>query len=159
MILNLIKKSAPFLKEVSYSFDGSYTSREDIEIFVHEIAHIATLFNVNKAKSILNEALNTNTKIEVNNLINSKLKTAKAQDRNEMRTTAVTILAMEKLGGSCFNESMHSMLGNLKTLNVKTKNKTIIFSCVEMMMDKKIIGIANSLAKMLLDLDKNLVNT
>lgn len=156
MINKLLDKFDGLLTGVEFLFEIRATDqRSAVETFTHEIAHLLTLFGTKKTKEIINECLSKRKKININSYV-KELKTLKAQDNNEIKTTAITILAVEQLGGGTFQESMKSMVGNLQATDSKVKNKEYINKCVELMMSDRIQGQANILARMLLDLDKSL---
>lgn len=158
MIDNLILKFQPLMKEVGLSFHkyNGKLDRESIESFVHETAHIITLFGAEKTEALLRKHLRTQEPIMINSLIKNKLKTVKAQDLNEIKTTAVTILAMDQLGGGTFYNSMNSMVGNLQEDKKNIPNQFYYNKCVEFMMTDNILHKANKLAKMLLQMEFDL---
>jgi hypothetical protein len=156
MILKLMNRFAPLMNGVSFL---PVHGREDVETFVHETAHLITLFGAKKTKEILIDSLNNNEQVPVNKSLKEKLKTIKSQNNNEIKTTAITILATEQLGGGTFQESIRSMLSNLNYTHSKIKDQEYINQCVKLMMNPKIQGQANVLAKMLLEMEKDSSHT
>jgi hypothetical protein len=142
---------------------------DDLEGFVHEVSHLVTLTSVPKTKHLLMSS----DGIDVKGLIETKLKTAKAQDTNEVKTTAVTILAMERLGGGTFAESMANMFMNLQTLArpaayqspttettklLKLAKEPFLMRAVYMILEPRVQALATSMVKMLKELDDGLLD-
>ena len=158
MIDNLIEKFQPLMKEIGLSYfkSSGKLDRESVESFVHEVAHIITLFGTKKTEALLKEHLRTQEPIVVSSLIKNKLHTIKAQDLNEIKTTAVTILTMEELGGGTFYNSMHSMVGNLQEDKTNIPSQLYYNKCIELMMSDEIRSTAKALVTMLLQMEKDL---
>lgn len=155
MLENLMVKMESILTGVTFTSikNTPQDMRVDCETFTHEIGHLVSILGVKKTKSLLAESMRNNSKIRLNDMIHSKFKTIKAMDNNEIKTTAITILAMDQLGGGDFRESMNSMCGNLQSVQVKLKKQDIINNCVALMMTDKIQSTANTMVKMLLELE------
>jgi len=140
---------------------GGYVLEEDLEFFIHEVAHLVTLTSVQHTKELL---MGTQM-IPVGNLIKQQLKTPKGQDNNEVLTTAVTILAMERLGKGSLVESVLNMFLNLQTISldedsskeeIKAARDPILLQTMQLMLRPKTQRLARQMVRMLRELESSL---
>lgn len=120
----------------------------DPETLVHECAHISTLLGVKSAAALIETAITNETVIDVHALIKLNRKTIAGRDLNEVKTTAVTVLAMDRLTGGTLSESVRSMLGNIQEM----PREKALLQFAEFLTDRRVDVHAKNLANTLLRL-------